>query len=83
MRGERMRGDLAKIITMIVTSLVLAGCAGPWVRLGATPADLARDQSQCDYEASLATAPISNAVESGMKQGLLTVDCMKAKGWQR
>jgi hypothetical protein len=63
--------------------LMLAGCAGPWVRPGSTQADLTRDTAECNYEADKAVAATASAVAAGITAGQLVVQCMKLKGWTR
>lgn len=71
------------MIRPTLIALLLAGCAGQWERTGATQADLSSDQAQCRYEAEKAVAAVDNAVAAGMRQGQITVSCMRVRGWTR
>ena len=71
---------LNPVSTLLVSCLALAGCT-TWVKPGATGADLARDQAECNYEAESATVYIRDPIAAGVQQGSLEVSCMQGRGW--
>lgn len=74
---------MSTIPRLLSVALLLAGCAGPWARPGASQADLSRDSAECDYDAAKATASAASAVDAGWNAGQLHTQCMKLRGWTR
>ena len=81
--AAQVLGYIQLFAVLVAVLSALGGCAGPWTRPGASSVDLAADQRQCEYEAAVAVAAVNDPIRAGIREGLLGVSCMKAKGWNR
>lgn len=67
---------------MIVVAVAVTGCApNVWTKPGGTQAESERDIAECRYQASLATAGISSAVEQGLAKNDLGRQCLRLRGY--
>lgn len=68
---------------IVAVAVLVSGCAAPgvWVHGSKSQGEFESDRAQCVYEATAASANISNPLAQGMKQGELAQLCMQARGW--
>lgn len=96
---------MKKSLLFIILAIALYGCpAGPrttptWVKHGASPQDLKRDKSSCDWSARIAlpdspkrpnsqsmydnTSGIVAEQEHQKRYDAVFDQCMKVRGWQK
>ncbi|TAK45238.1 MAG: hypothetical protein EPO27_10485 [Betaproteobacteria bacterium] len=70
------------ILTCMIATFL--GCAQPgrWQHPTATSDQLKRDQLECEYDASKATANIRSGIEAGYQQAELRRMCLQARGYE-
>lgn len=70
-----------RIAAVVFLVLAAAGCT-QYVRPGATAYDTQRDQMECHYEATRATAGIRNGMQAGYERASLETQCMQVRGYR-
>lgn len=70
----------AVLISILILS---AGCAGKWVKVGATEQDRTHDKYECKRDAYNGSSAIQGTGANTYAWADIYVDCMKAKGWSK
>jgi hypothetical protein len=73
---------------VLLSSLLLAGCAANWQRSGTTVAQADQDLRECKYEAERATPrsggdPIAAGIDDGLRESRLRDQCMEIRGYRK
>lgn len=73
------------VFVIVVTTALLAACAngqvGGWVRPGTAQEQAIRDYKECDYEATKATAGVTDACLRQCGQIEVLRKCMELRGY--
>jgi hypothetical protein len=76
---------MKKEFAIVVTTAILAACAsgqvGGWVRPGTSQEQAIRDYKECDYEATKATAGVTDACSRQCGQVEVLRKCMEFRGY--
>lgn len=76
---------MKKAFAIVVTTAILAACAsgqvGGWVRPGTSQEKAIRDYKECDYEATKATAGVTDAYSRQCGQVEVLRKCMEFRGY--
>ena len=77
---------MRKVLAIVTAAAALAGCAavqvGGWVRPGVSQEQAVRDYRECDYEATKATASVSDACSRQCAQLEVLKKCMELRGYR-
>ena len=73
-----------KRVLALILCLFTTACSAPLVNPNATPAQVQRDQMECEYEATKAVPDtgMGSALAIGMQRGSLMRQCMQLRGYR-